>query len=160
MDNFKIRIANKNDAATIHEIHTKAARITCAQSYSKAQIDAWLEKRVPEGYYDGIDKKEMFVAEIDEQIVGFGHAYSGVILAIFVHPNYQRIGIGKGLLDYALPIALNNSSDLTLEATPNAFEFYKKCGFVKISDGKIIRNKTELEVIKMKYEKQTIHNNI
>ena len=31
MNSFKIRTANKNDAVTIHEIHTKAARITCAQ---------------------------------------------------------------------------------------------------------------------------------
>lgn len=151
MDKFKIRTANIEDADIIHDIHTKAARITCAESYSKAQIDVWLKKRKPAGYYDGINKKEMFVAELDGQVVGFGHANPGVILAIFVHPDCQQLGIGKGLLNYALPIALNNSPGLILEATPNAVAFYKKCGFVKISDGTITRNGIELEVVNMRY---------
>lgn len=154
MKKLKIRIANKEDAIFMHNIHTKAARITCSKSYSKTQIDAWLEKRIPEGYYEGINKKEMFIAELGKQVIGFGHANSGVILAIFVHPDYQRLGIGKELLNHALPLAFNNSSEVTLEATPNAFEFYKKCGFIKVSDGKVIRNGTELEVINMKYDKR------
>lgn len=153
MNKFKIRTATNEDVFIIHDIHTKAARITCAKAYSKTQIDVWLEKRKPEGYYNGINKKEMFVAVFDKQIVGFGHAYSGVILAIFVHPEYQRLGIGKGLLNYALLIAFNNSTAVNLEATPNAFEFYKNCGFIRVSDGKIIRNGIELEIINMKYEK-------
>jgi len=155
MKTFKIRVASKEDAIFIHNIHTKAARITCAKSYSKSQIDAWLEKRKPEGYYDGINKKEMFIAEIDEIVVGFGHTISGIILAIFVDPDHQGLGLGKELLNYASTIAFNNSSDVTLEATPNAFEFYRKHGFIKVSDGKIIRNKTELEVVIMKYDKKT-----
>lgn len=155
MNKMKIRIAIKEDAVRIHDVHTEAARITCSKSYSKVQIDAWLDKRKPEGYYDGINKKEMFVAELDGRIVGFGHAYSGAILAIFVHPDSQRIGVGKELLNYALAIAFENSTDLTIEATPNAFEFYRKCGFIKISDGKIIRNKTEMEVIIMRMTKSS-----
>jgi len=153
MNEFRIRTANQEDAVVIHDIHTKAVRITCAKSYSKTQIEVWLEKRSPEGYYNGINNKEMFVAELDKQIVGFGHAYSGAIVAIFVYPEYQGIGIGKGLLNYALPIALNNSSNVTIEATPNAFEFYKNCGFTKVSDGKTIRNGIELEIINMNYVK-------
>jgi len=156
MDKFKIRTATIEDADIIHDIHTKAARITCAESYSKAQIDVWLKKRKPEGYYDGINKKEMFVAELDGQVVGFGHANPGVVLAIFVHPDYQQLGIGKGLLNYALPIALNNSSALILEATPNAVAFYQKCGFVKVSDGKITRNGIELEVVNMRYDEKVL----
>ncbi len=155
MESLRIRIANKEDAVLMHNIHTKAARITCAKSYSKTQIDAWLEKRIPEGYYGGINKKEMFIAELGKQIIGFVHATSGVILAIFVHPDYQGLGVGKELLNYALPIAFSNSSEVTLEATPNAFEFYKKCGFIKVSDGKVIRNGTELEVINMKHARKT-----
>ncbi len=154
MKNIKVRIANIEDAIFIHNIHTRAARITCSTSYTKTQIDVWLEKRVPKGYYNGINKKEMFVVELGEEIVGFGHVCSGEIIAIFVDPVHQGVGIGKRLLNYALPIAFDNTSDVTLEATPNAFEFYKKCGFIKISDGKVIRNGIELEVVKMKYDKK------
>lgn len=152
MKKINVRVANKEDAASIHNIHTRTARITCAKSYTQSQIDAWLEKRTPEGYHDGIEKKEMFVIELDEQIVGFGHVCSAEILAIFVDPDHQGIGAGTRLLNYALGIALNNSSVVTLEATPNAFEFYRNRGFIKISDGKVIRNGIELEVIKMRYD--------
>ncbi|KAK7491951.1 hypothetical protein BaRGS_00016797 [Batillaria attramentaria] len=48
----------------------------------------------------------------------------------FVHPRYQRMGIGKKLVLEAMEVmAVKNGNDVYLEAAIQARDFYKKLGF-------------------------------
>ncbi len=158
--NFEIKIETKemivkpatiNDAKEMHNIHTNAVRKTCKDFYTQKQIDAWLEGRTPEGYNEGINKGDMYVAEEDGKIVGFGHAIPGEIVAIFVDTTSHKKGIGKLLLDYGLKIALKGHQKVKVESTVNAEGFYKKHGFVKIRDDVHVKRGVESPIVVLEY---------
>jgi N-acetylglutamate synthase-like GNAT family acetyltransferase len=134
----------------MHRIHTSAVKTVCKDFYTKKQIEAWLEGRSPEGY-EGIKKGEMYVAEDDNKIVGFGHAIPGEVVAVFVDPTFHKKGIGKQLLDYGVKIASKVKKKVNVESTINAESFYKKHGFVKVKDDVCIRRGVEIPIIVMEY---------
>jgi len=130
-----IRNATKEDAQSIHELHTRSVRSLCQDHYSEEQITAWLTGRTPEGYR-GIARNEMFVFEDNDGIKGFGHAVEGEILAIFVAPEYINKGIGYDILKHAIKLATKDQTCLVkLKSTLNASCFYRKFGFKVVGKG-------------------------
>jgi GNAT superfamily N-acetyltransferase len=76
-------------------------------------------------------------AFIDSQIVGFLVLTSPAILnALFVHPQFLRQGIGRGLWEAArahIEAAFPTVKTVELNAAPGALEFYRRLGFAPIS---------------------------
>ena len=60
-------------------------------------------------------------------------AYHGYICDLAIHPDYQRNGIGKNLLDQAR--AINPKVELVLRASVIASEYYKHISWEKIENG-------------------------
>lgn len=152
-----IKTATTNDAKEMHRIHTSAVNTTCKDFYTEKQIKAWLEGRSPEGYYEGINKGEMYVAEDEGKIVGFGHAIPGEVVAVFVDPTFHKKGIGKLLLDYGLKIASENHKKVKVESTINAESFYEKHGFVKVKDDVCIKRGVEIPIIVLEYSTTSLN---
>lgn len=146
-----IKTATISDAKKMHRLHTSAVRTTCKDFYTEKQINAWLEGRSPEGYHEGINKGDMFIAEENGKMVGFGHAIPGEIVAVFVDPAFHGKGVGKLLLDYGLKIALKGRQKVKAESTINAEGFYAKHGFVKIKESSVKRRGVEIPIIVMEY---------
>ncbi len=146
-----IKTATISDAKEMHRIHTSAVRTTCKKFYTEKQIGAWLEGRSPEGYNEGINKGDMFIAEEKGKIVGFGHAIPGKIVAVFVDPAFHGKGVGKLLLDHGLQIALKGHQNIKAESTINAEGFYEKHGFVKVKKDSVTRRGIEIPIIVMEY---------
>ncbi|TPV31147.1 GNAT family N-acetyltransferase [Paucihalobacter ruber] len=78
-----------------------------------------------------------WVCEIDNQIVGFSIAdlKENNIWALFVHPNFDKRGIGRQLHDLMLNWYFNQTSkSLWLGTVPNtrAEIFYRKLGWTEI----------------------------
>ena len=78
-----------------------------------------------------------WVCEIDDQIVGFSIAdlKENNIWALFVHPNYDKQGIGRQLHDLMLNWYFNQTTkDLWLGTEPGtrAEIFYRKLGWKEI----------------------------
>lgn len=148
---MQIRPATTADAKEFHRIHTSAVNTTCKDFYTTIQIKAWLKGRSPEGYHEGINKGQMYTAEDKGKIVGFGHAVTGEVIAVFVDPAFHKKGIGKLLLDYGLKIASKDHTKVKVESTINAENFYKKYGFVKVKDAIFIKNGVELPMVVLEY---------
>jgi GNAT superfamily N-acetyltransferase len=147
-----IRNAQPEDALQIHDVHTHSVRTLCQGHYTPEQIDGWIGHRTPEGYLESIERKEIFVAERAGRIVGFGHAVSGEILAIYVDPVWSRKGIGRQLLHHAITVAQPpESAPIQLEATLNAQSFYERCGFVEVRRTVLKRRDVQLPVVVMQY---------
>jgi GNAT superfamily N-acetyltransferase len=154
MPEFRIIKATSDDANQIHELHTRSVRELCKDHYSTEQIDGWLKQRTPGGYLPGIEAGEMFMALNGRQIVGFGHAVPGEILAVFVAPEFIRQGAGALLLEHGIEIALSGQKGpIRLEATLNAKEFYEKAGFAEIERISVQRGEALLPVIRMELRK-------
>ena len=146
---LKIRQATNADAAKLHELHTNSVKELCKAHYTAAQIDGWLAHRSPAGYKPGIQRGEMFIAERDEQVVGFGHALRGEVLAIFVAPEWAGQGVGSTLLTHAVKVAGGDSKAVRVEATLNAQSFYARSGFVALEQKFVQRNHVQLPVVVM-----------
>lgn len=135
----------------LHRIHTAAVHASCKSFYTEGQLKGWLTGRSPEGYHSGIKNDEMYIAVDKGEIVGFGHAIPGEVVAIFVDPTSHGKGVGRRLLEHGLKIASKNHAKIKVDATLNAEGFYKKHGFVKVGDGAHTRNGVEIPVVVMEY---------
>jgi GNAT superfamily N-acetyltransferase len=95
------------------------------------------------------DNSTFWVWEEDGAIQGFSAAdpRDGSICALFVHPFYERRGIGRALLPLACDILKtrgHTSAVLTTEAGTRAERFYRTDGWTEIGrkeDGQIIFQK-------------------
>lgn len=146
---MSIRLATREDAQAIHNLHTESVTKLCNQ-YTNEIITGWLTNRKPEGYFDGIDQKEIYVYEREGEILGFNHAVPNEIRAVFVSPKSVKKRIGTALLTHALSRAQNDAGDIiTLEATLNAVPFYEKFGFKKIKKSAVYRNNVEIPIVIM-----------
>lgn len=85
-----------------------------------------------------------WVKEIDHQVVGFimitAHSVEAHILNLCVHPEFQRQGVGRELLLYALNMAQSMGIGIAfLEVRRSnlaAIILYEKLGFIKIGERK------------------------
>jgi putative acetyltransferase len=147
---FNLRPAVREDASAIHDLHTLSVTTLCCTHYAPELIAQWIARRTPEGYYPGIDRDEMFVCEAEDQIVGFGHAVPGEVVAIFVHPDHARQGVGSRLLDHALHRARrDHAGPITVIATLNAAPFYAGHGFREVARYCVQQNTVEVPVVEM-----------
>jgi len=77
----------------------------------------------------------LVTARISGKLVGIGNAISDGHLVVYyphmlVHPEYQRNGIGKKMIE-AMQSKYSNFHQQMLTADGDAIEFYKAVGFVK-----------------------------
>jgi N-acetylglutamate synthase-like GNAT family acetyltransferase len=154
-----IKTATIKNAEDIHRIHDEAVKETCKNFYTQEQIHVWLADRSPEKYHKKINSGQMYVAQTNNKVVGYGHAIPGEIVAVFVDLTFQGRGIGKQLLDYGLKIALQGHHKVTVESTLNAEAFYKKHGFIKVRDDIHIKKDVEAPVIILEYSATSPNNN-
>lgn len=152
MEEIMIRRAVRDDAQTIHELHTKSVKELWKDNYSDEMINGWIGQRTPANFFPAIDRNILFVAKKDAEIVGFGGAVPGEIYAIYVLPNYAKSGIGSMLLGHAMKTALIEKSCVIVEASLNAAGFYAKNGFVEVERKTFRHGSIELRGVLMEYK--------
>jgi ribosomal-protein-alanine N-acetyltransferase len=94
--------------------------------------------RCQEAGYEG------WVIEQDSTILGFIvtslHVGENHILNLCVHPDFQRQGIGRQLVEYVLTRAQNNQADISFlevrRSNVPAISLYEKLGFIQIGERK------------------------
>ena len=115
------------------------------------------ENRLSKSKYDLVeavadwifDNSTFWAWEEDGAIQGFSAAdpRDGTIFALFVHPSYERRGIGRALLPLACQILRESGhafATLTTEAASRAERFYRRDGWTEIGrqkDGQIVFQK-------------------
>lgn len=145
-----IRLACHEDAATIYAIHKSSLTTLCQTHYPLSVLQTWFAAKTIEGYYPVIQAGQMFVAEMGQVMVGFGEAILGEIVALFVHPDFARRGVGTHLLRYAIACAqAGGQREIKLSATLNAQAFYAKHGFREVQRVVVTRGGVELPLVEM-----------
>ncbi|HKE93611.1 MAG TPA: GNAT family N-acetyltransferase [Povalibacter sp.] len=87
---------------------------------------------IPEGQIAG---GWMFVARAGDAIVGFAAILPRAdgdtqLDALFVEPDLQRLGIGRGLMDHCAQVAkAHGSKAIHVVGNLHAADFYRSCGF-------------------------------
>ncbi len=80
----------------------------------------------------------LFVAEVDEQVVGFGGIDIEAVEPLkwlYVLPEYQSAGIGSKLLKELEDAGWSRGlSAIRLHAAPNAVDFYQRHGYRRVAE--------------------------
>ncbi|THE63883.1 GNAT family N-acetyltransferase [Salinadaptatus halalkaliphilus] len=136
----RTRAATPDDARAIADVQAAAIRALGTEAYDEEQVAAWLANVHPARYPIGETEAgiRVLVAERDA-VVGFGwleceppdrdHA-TGEIVAVYVHPEHTREGIGRQLLRALEDLAREAGCErLVLTASRNAIAFYRRAGY-------------------------------
>jgi len=137
--NENIRIALPGEAEILTEIAFAAKR---TWKYPESYFEIWKDELTITNEY--INNNIVFVAETDNQVVGF---YSIVVIQkdfmagnvlvkkgfwmehLFINPSFQKRGIGRMLMEHALNYCEENWIDeLKIFVDPHAAGFYEKMG--------------------------------
>ena len=135
-----LRRAIKADASQAFVVRNLAILSQCIDCYGVDAMNKWTEGELPEAYADKLScDGYVYVVDgppnVSEQpliiATGILDISRGFIDALFVHPEYMNLGIGKLMLDHLERIAKGSGLVfITLESTLNAAGFYRKCGFI------------------------------
>ncbi|MCU1715589.1 GNAT family N-acetyltransferase [Pseudomonas sp. 5P_3.1_Bac2] len=128
---LKIRRATREDAPTALEIRRLAIQHQCLGAYTAEQIQRWTEVSLSEAYQDWV-ARDYHLACLNAQPIASGalNPSTGEVDALFVLPDYARQGLGQQMLAHLEALARQAGlTQLRLEATLNAVDFYRRRGF-------------------------------
>jgi GNAT superfamily N-acetyltransferase len=136
-----IRKATRVDYPRISEIRFAVRENRLSNPASIGPVVDWL-----------FDNSTFWVWEEDGAIQGFSAAdpRDGSIFALFVHPSYERRGIGRALLTLDCSVLKESGhaiATLTTEAGTRAERFYRIDGWIEVGrkeDGQIVFQKSPL----------------
>ena len=129
---FDIRRATPNDARIAFDIRRQAIRHQCIGAYSERQMLEWTKGCAEDGY-DTLMQKHFYLGCIEDEPVATGmldleHLEIG---AIFIRPDFMQRGLGKRVLFFLEDVARDlGLTEVCLDATLNAVDFYRRCGYV------------------------------
>jgi ribosomal protein S18 acetylase RimI-like enzyme len=147
--NVSIYLATTDDAADIAEVITEAAQ----DLTDKHGEGHWSAVATKKGITISMSKARVLVAKIDNKVVGtlrltasrpwvidpayFTPVHRPIYLVdMAVRPGYQRIGVGRALIEQAKAMAAALTGDSirldAYEGVAGACGFYEKCGFTEM----------------------------
>lgn len=126
-----IRKALAADAAEVHALRKLAILSQCACAYDAELLRLWTDGELSERFSQAV-QDSFYVITTSNRIITSGaiDLSNGQIDAIFVHPAHFRQGLGRRIMSFLEQRALDHGlKQLKLDATLNAAEFYRSCGF-------------------------------
>jgi putative acetyltransferase len=133
MEIVTIRPATPGDCENILAAHVGAIRELCRAEYSETQLAGWAERLTPAGYLPAIAKNTFLVAEYSGRVVAFAEfaPSRGEVVAMYVHPEHARTGIGTRLFrEIEQVAAASGLAAMHLSSSLSAVSFYERLGFV------------------------------
>jgi GNAT superfamily N-acetyltransferase len=129
-----IRPATEDDAAAISALIRRTLRVSNAADYSVAEINRVYAYFSIDGVGARIRRQDVFVAEIDSEIVATVGYEAGQLWALFVAPERQRLGLGTMLVDYIESHARQRGArELGLSASLTGVDFYERLGHRRLA---------------------------
>jgi putative acetyltransferase len=129
---FALRRAVADDIPQIWEVRSRAIQVGCREHYSKEDIQRWASVPLFAEFPAVVEQTEFYVIADTNRIAAFGSLdkSKSEISAMFVHPEFQTLGLGRRLLSTLEDIARHSTLPaLSLIATLNAERFYSAAGF-------------------------------
>jgi predicted N-acetyltransferase YhbS len=132
---FTIRDARKDDAVGISQVIITALRETNAKDYP-ATVIAQVEKSFSSVAVQALmEQRNVFVALLDEELVGTASLDGAVVRSVFVAPTHQSKGIGRQLMAAIEKAAMDAGIPLlTVPSSVTAERFYSRLGFKSVRD--------------------------
>jgi len=129
---IKIRKAEINEYKVITELFCNSIKTICKKDYSEKQINIWVESADEVLIWNTkIENDYFIVAELNSIIVGFASLEANNCLdLLYVHPNYQSIGVASNLLKSIETEVLNKGNyHIWTDSSLTAKRFFLKKQF-------------------------------
>lgn len=131
---FSVRQPKPEDAEAACSAVRASIEVCCAADHGgeRARLDAWLKNKTPETFRAWIQSDTLYCVVVEEssKIVGFGMSAAGEVLLCYVTPEARFRGAGKAVLQsIELQVKTSGISELRLESTRTALEFYRRNGY-------------------------------
>lgn len=120
------------DILDIWEVRRRAIEVGCRGYYSDEDIQRWAAVPLYEGFSAVVEQTEFYVIAEANRIAAFGSLdlLKAEIGAMFVHPDFQGLGLGRRLLSTLEDVGAKSAlPSISLVATLNAERFYAAAGF-------------------------------
>jgi len=131
---YRLRHGKPSDAPALFAVHDRAVRVLGRRAYSDSQVESWAHGNGPEHYVTAmLDEGETFVVACARRggIVGYCAYKDNEIRALYVAPDWSRLGLGSTLLQRAeAEIAGSGFSKVTIGASLVGLPFYESRGYV------------------------------
>ena len=130
-----MRALKESDFPEINQLFTDTVHAINAKDYNQEQLSVWApHERTYEIWKERLKGHIVYVAEKDEQIIGFGDITTeGYLDHLFIHKDFQRHGVASAILlkleEMARDLGLK---ELHTEASITAKSFFEKRGFTVV----------------------------
>lgn len=161
-----VRQAVLDDAITIGNIHVRSWQATYLGILPTEFLDGlsvssrqdWWKQRIA----DPIDRGAVLVVEVDDEVVGFAslgpsRASEGEVYAIYLAPEFFRLGLGRKLMEGSesslLALGFTEAILWVVESNQRARAFYEAVGWR--SDGALkLEEIGGVQVTELRYQKK------
>ena len=124
------RVALRKDASGLCDIRRRAILELAPPTMSVAEAQAWAVKLTPTGMEQKLRELEVWVAELDGTIVGWGAIRGDRLEGLYAAPEFAGQGIGAGLLGMLEGLLREREFPAVhAEASSNARGFYLRRGY-------------------------------
>ena len=124
------RPATLDDATRLFEVRRRSILELAPQAMSVADAEAWARKLAPVGMERKLRELEIWIAELDDVIAGWGAIRGDVLEGLYTAPEYAGQGVGAALLDRLEGLMRGRGvAAVRAEASSNARAFYLRRGY-------------------------------
>lgn len=152
---MQLRPANTEDLPVLQELFTQTITVVCRNDYNSNQLAVWSSGAQNTARWQEILQQQFVqVAEVDGVVAGFATLANGTELdLLYVHKDYQRMGIASRLLA-AIEAAARRQKQpvLTAAVSITARPFFVKMGFRELYKQAV--RLQGIELVNFRMEKQ------
>ena len=124
------RLATLADADRLFDMRRRSITALATKKMSAAEAEAWAATLTPAGMEKKLRELEIWVAEVSDEIVGWGAIYGDRLEGLYTDPKFTGRGIGTELLRLLEALMQGRGiSSVRAEASSNAEEFYLRRGY-------------------------------
>jgi GNAT superfamily N-acetyltransferase len=128
--NSSIRRFEPEDAEAVSSVVRHTMKISNSGDYSLERLQPLIDYFSPEKMLQLSRERDCLVAVVNNEIVGTVALEGCELCTFFVHPDYQRMGIGAQLLQAIEQIAIENGiKKIHTDASITGEAFYRKMGY-------------------------------
>lgn len=124
------RLATLDDTDRLHHIRRQSILELAPPSMAVVEAEAWQAKLTLSGMEQKLRELEIWVAEFDDIVAGWGAIRIGYLEGLYTAPEFAGRGVGAGLLDVLERLMRERGvAAVEAEASSNALAFYLRRGY-------------------------------
>ena len=145
---YKLRELTDEDIPVLQTLFRETVLHVNARDYTREEVEDWASCGDSVEQMKDLLARNDYVAALNEQgeIIGFSSMNAeGYLHSLFVHKDYQQVGVGSLLLSAVEKRAWEYGvSEITSEVSLTARPFFEKRGYEVVKDQKRRANRLEL----------------